>query len=112
MRSEAVEVEVAGKRYRLVSSSPASELRALAEVVDKTAKRFARGVGEPQAMLLTAMALAHELGEERAARRATEARAREALSQLVARIDAALEESEPPPPVQEREARADGPEPA
>jgi cell division protein ZapA len=45
----------------------------------------------PQSLLLAALSLAHDLEDERGRRLRSEQRAREMLSSLVSRIDAALE---------------------
>jgi cell division protein ZapA (FtsZ GTPase activity inhibitor) len=65
----------------------------LADVVDDRLRKLTapgRTVS-PQSLLLAAMSLAHDLEDERARRVQSERRAREMLSSLVARIDAALE---------------------
>lgn len=65
----------------------------LAEIVDGRLRDLA-GPGRaiaPQTLLLAAIALAHELEEERARRIAVENRSREMLRSVLERIDAALE---------------------
>jgi cell division protein ZapA len=65
----------------------------------------------PQALLLAAISLAHDLEEEKRKRSQLEARSREMLRSVLARIDAAIEASdektesdgepnEPPPPLE------------
>lgn len=102
-----VQLRVAGQTYRVVTSASDEELRRLAAVVDEkiaTVVPPGRAV-TPQAMLLAAMALAHDLEEERArteeertrteeerARSAAIAeRARGAFGRMLERVDAALE---------------------
>ncbi|HOU89621.1 MAG TPA: cell division protein ZapA [Polyangiaceae bacterium] len=93
-----VEVVVGGKTYRVVASADADVLRHLARLVD--AKLHAvSGAGRPitpQSMVLAALALAHDLEEERAQRCSVERRAREQVRAVIARIDRALAEVEAP----------------
>lgn len=93
MSSRAVRLEVAGQSYRVVSSAEEEELQRLAETVNaKVYELTPQGkVPPPQAVLLAAMALAHELEEERAARANLERRARDMLRRALVRIDQALE---------------------
>jgi len=91
-----------------VASAEEAEVRRLAEIVDARLRDMS-GAGRaiaPQALLLAAISLAHDLEEERNRRRAVEVRSREMLSTVLARIDAAIEatsevegeaESEPEP---------------
>ncbi len=97
MSRAAVELRVGGQNYRVVASAEESELRRLAGAVDARLEQILgpKKSGSPQALLLVALALAHDLEEERAKRRLTERRARESLQALLARIDAALEATEP-----------------
>jgi cell division protein ZapA len=90
----AVEVEVGGKSYRVAASADEPTLRRLAATVDAKLRELGKpgSAANPQALVLAAMALAHELEEERARRVALETRARERLSALLARIDEALAE--------------------
>lgn len=86
------QVAIGGQNYKVVSSASAEELRRLASVVDaKVYEVSPRGKPPPQAMLLAAMALAHELEEERERRIQVERRARDALRRVILRIDDALE---------------------
>jgi len=92
--SRTVEVRVAGQNYRVVSSAPESEVRRLADVVNaKLAELVPRGrAAPPNALLLAAIALAHDAEEERERRESVEARARELLRRVVAGIGEALGE--------------------
>lgn len=94
-----VQLRVGGQTYRVVTSASDEELRRLAAVVDQKLAAVVppgRAV-TPQAMLLAAMALAHDLEEERA--RVDEERARSAelaertrgaFNRMLERVDAAL----------------------
>jgi len=90
-----VELRVAGNTYRVVASAEEDVLQRLAAVVDAKVNELTtpgRQVS-PQALLLAAISLAHELEEERRKRRQLEERARNMFSSLLERVDAALEES-------------------
>lgn len=89
-------LSIAGQSYRVVSSADEGELRRLADAVSAKVVEVTpdgRGPG-PQAMLLAAMALAHELEEERSRRRSIERRAQEMLRKVLGRIDELLGQSE------------------
>src|SRR5688572_31182514 len=88
-----VELRVGGQTYRVVASAEESEVRRLAEIVDARLRDLS-GVGRaiaPQALLLAAISLAHDLETERARRRSVEARSRDMLRTVLDRIDAAIE---------------------
>jgi cell division protein ZapA len=92
-----VELRVGGQTYRVTSSAGEGELQRLAGVLDDRLRRFVGSRAVPQnALLLVAMELAHELEEERDRRGKVETRAKEMFRTLLTRIDAALEETEPP----------------
>jgi cell division protein ZapA len=92
MDARPVNLRIAGQSYKVVSSASESELHRLAETVNaKVESLTAPGkAANPQAVLLAAMALAHELEEERARRVAVERRAREMLRRVLGSIDEAL----------------------
>lgn len=92
MAGRTVQLRVGGQTYRVVSSASDDELRRLAAVVDeKLASVSPPGrVVSPQAMLLAAMALAHELEQERSRAALVTARARGAFGRMLERVDAAL----------------------
>ena len=104
-----VELRVGGQTYRVVATAEEAELHRLADVVDDRLRQVTapgRSVS-PQSLLLAALSLAHDLEEERARRVRSEQRAREALSSLLTRIDAALdadsaEQAATPPPAESR----------
>ncbi len=88
-----VELRVGGQTYRVVATAEEAELHRLADVVDERLRKLTapgRSVS-PQSLLLAALSLAHDLEDERTRRLRSEQRAREMLSSLVSRIDAALE---------------------
>ena len=93
MDRRTVELRIAGQTYRVVSSAPEEDLQRLALVVGaKLAEIVPKGRAmPPQAMLLAAMALAHEVEESRTERAALERRTRDLLRRTLVRIDDALE---------------------
>src|SRR5688572_3654090 len=93
MAGRAVQLRVGGQTYRVVTSASEDELQRLAALVDaKLAAVVPPGrVVTPQAMLLAAIALAHDLEEERSRSAATMARARGAFGRILERVDAALD---------------------
>jgi cell division protein ZapA len=88
-----VELRVGGQTYRVVATAEEADLHRLADVVDDRLRKLTapgRTVS-PQSLLLAALSLAHDLEDERNRRVRSEQRARDMLSGLLARIDAALE---------------------
>ncbi|HXX66247.1 MAG TPA: cell division protein ZapA [Polyangiaceae bacterium] len=87
-----VELRIAGQSYRVVSSASAEELERLAAVVNRKMNELAPHgrVDGSQRLLLVALALAHDVEEERGHREALWNRTREFLGQLLGRVDAAL----------------------
>ena len=112
MAGSPVELKVGGQTYRVVASAEESELKRLADLVDARLRNMTapgRPIS-PQSMLLAAISLAHDLEEEKRKRAQIEARSKEMLRGVLARIDAAIEASdekvegdgdpsEPPPPL-------------
>lgn len=97
MGRRTVQLRVGGQTYRVVTSASDDELHRLAAAVDEklaTVVPPGRAV-TPQAMLLAAMALAHDLNEERARGAALAGRYREAFGRILERVDAALESPGP-----------------
>jgi len=88
-----VELRIAGSNYRVVSSAEEADLQRLALMVGaKIAEVTPRGRPvQPQAMLLAAIALAHDVEAERADRESLEKRTRDFLQRALTRIDDALE---------------------
>jgi cell division protein ZapA len=104
--SRTVEVRVAGQNYRVVSSAPEEEVRRLAAVVNaKLAEVAPKGGGaHPQAILLAAMSLAHQVEAERQQRVELERRTRDFLRRTLRRVDDALGRSEEEPPAEHESA--------
>ena len=88
-----VELRVGGQTYRVVATAEEADLHRLADVVDARLRQLTAPGRQvtPQSLLLAALSLAHDLEDERTRRLRSEQRAREMLSGLVSRIDAALE---------------------
>jgi cell division protein ZapA len=105
MTTGAVELKVAGQTYRVASTAPPDDLRRLAQVVEKKLREMhPTSAYHPQSMFLVAIALAHEVEQERERRVAVERRSKEMLTEVLTRVDAALELATPEP-----EPPADGP---
>jgi cell division protein ZapA len=91
MDRRTIELRIAGQNYRVVSTAPTEELQRLAEVVEsKLAEIAPRGRNQPQALLLAAIALAHEVETERDRRESLERRTRDLMRRMLVRIDDAL----------------------
>jgi cell division protein ZapA len=98
MARRTVQLRVGGQTYRVVTSASDDELQRLAAVVDEklsTVSPPGRTL-TPQAMLLAAMALAHELEEERARVAALTGHYKKAVGRILDRVDAALASSNEP----------------
>jgi cell division protein ZapA len=93
MERRTVEVRIAGQSYKVVTSARQADLTRLAEMVSaKIAEVTPKGRAvAPQAMLLAAMALAHEVETERDQRQSVERRTRDVLRRVLVRIDSAME---------------------
>ncbi len=92
MAGRTVQLRVGGQTYRVVTSASENELKHLAGIVDEkiaTVVPPGRAV-TPQAMLLAAMALAHELEEERARSATIASKARDAYGRMIERVEGAL----------------------
>lgn len=91
-----VQLKIGGQSYKVVSSADEDELQRLADAVSaKVDQLTPRGkVAPPQAVLLAAIALAHELEQERERRASVERRARDMLRRVLVRIDDALDATE------------------
>jgi cell division protein ZapA len=89
----AVEVNVGGQLYRLVASAGEQTLQRYAGVVNERLRELTGSdrPAHPQAMLLVAMALAHDLEEERTRRIEARDHAAEMLRALLERVNAALD---------------------
>ncbi len=89
-----MQLRIAGQSYRVVTTATDGDLKRFISVIENKLEQVnPRGRAlHPQALLLATLALAHDVEEERERAQRIETRAREALSRLVERIDAALEE--------------------
>lgn len=94
MDTRPVQLRIGGQSYKVVSSADEEELQRLAGAVSaKVAELTPSGkTAPPQAVLLAAIALAHELELERARRLALEQRARDMLRRVLVHIDDALDD--------------------
>jgi len=94
MRGSPVDLVIAGTRYRVVSSASREELQRLAALVDEKLGGLVPPDKPvtPQAMLLAAMAFAHEAERARAAAATSTERAKALLRGLLGRVDDALGE--------------------
>jgi cell division protein ZapA len=93
MMRAAVEVHVGGQLYRLVASSGEQTVQRYAGVVNDRLRELtgSERTSHPQAMLLVAMALAHDLEQEREQRAAERSNTEELLRQLLGRVNEALD---------------------
>ncbi len=92
MAKRPVQLRVGGQSYRVLSSASAEELERLASVVDEkiaSMSPIGRPVS-PQAILLAAIALAHDAEEQRQRADRIVARSRAALAGIVERVDDSL----------------------
>jgi cell division protein ZapA len=95
MQRRTVELAIAGQKYRVVSSVGEAELQRLAGIVSTKLSQVAGGRAQAsQAMLLAAIALAHDAETERVRRESLEGRTRELLGRVLGRIEEALAEPE------------------
>ncbi len=93
MAGSPVELKVGGQTYRVVATAEETELKRLADLVDARLRSMSapgRPIS-PQSLLLAAISLAHDLEEEKRKRVQLEARSKEMLKSVLARIDAAIE---------------------
>jgi cell division protein ZapA len=94
MPATPVDLVIAGTRYRVVSSASREELQRLAAQVDEKLGGLVPPDKPvtPQAMLLAAMAFAHDAERARAAAATTAERAKTVLRGLLGRVDDTLGE--------------------
>jgi cell division protein ZapA len=94
MERKTVQLRVAGQTYKVVTSADSGELQRLAMTVDAKVAEITKGKAvNPQAILLAAIALAHDLEEERSRRESLERRTRDLLRRVLMRIDDAIEDA-------------------
>ncbi len=108
MARRTVQLRVGGQSYRVVSSASDEELQRLATAVEERLAPLmqpGRSMMPQQAMLLAAMALAHDLEEERTKTRLLKTKFREAFTRILERVDQALMRS-PVSPLSEQEEEA------
>ncbi|MBX3229713.1 MAG: cell division protein ZapA [Labilithrix sp.] len=92
MDGRPISLRIAGQSYRVVSSSSEEELQRLVGTVNAKVEEVLPP-GKPangQAVLLAAIALAHELEQERARRIHVERRAKDMLKRVLGQLDEAL----------------------
>jgi cell division protein ZapA len=96
MAGRTVELNVAGETCRVVTTASEEELQRFAAMVEEKLADVLQP-GRPvttKAMLLAAVALAHDAAEQRDRAEAVAARARDGLGGLLERVDHALERSD------------------
>ena len=96
MANRSVELTVAGTSCRVVSTASEDELRELAAMVEEKLGALVKP-GRPltaQSALLAAVALAHEVQEQKSRADRIAAHATQALGDLLERVDTALAKSE------------------
>jgi len=98
MPASPIDLTVAGQRYRIVTPAEPDDIHRLVAVLEErlAALQLPSRFTPPQKLLIAALALASDLEEERLRHRETQNRARESLTNLLQRIDQALELTEPP----------------
>jgi len=83
---------VAGKTCRVVTSASEEEILRLAAIVDERVRAVSRGkVASPEAIVLAAIALAHEADAQRARASRVTDEARAMMQKMLDRIDHALQ---------------------
>jgi cell division protein ZapA len=94
MARSPVELSIAGAKYRVVSTASEPELHRLAGLVDeRIAALTPRGrSASPQAMLLAAMAFAHDAEATSTAQSASRSQVEERMRSYLARIDSIVEQ--------------------
>jgi cell division protein ZapA len=102
MSKQAVTISIAGHAYRLVTSLDKATLERHAKGIEQRLGKLGPGQQiHPQALLLVALSLAHELEEARDAADVLKQRASERITDMVRRVDSALdhldEDAEPLP---------------
>ena len=96
-RDAGVAVRVGDQSYQLRANVDPAELRRLAALVDARIRAIvpAGRPIPPSAVILAAIALAHDLEEERARGDSGDRETRTLVASLLARVDAALADDEP-----------------
>jgi cell division protein ZapA len=92
MSKQAVTVSVAGHAYRLVTSLDAETLARHARDIEQRLGKLTTGQQiHPQALLLVALSLAHELETTRQGTELWKQRASERVTDMIGRVDIALD---------------------
>lgn len=96
MKRRKVQLRLAGQTHRVVTTATDEELEHLLSIVEeKLAEVTPKGrLPAPNALLLVALSLVHDLEQERQRGEEIEARARTLLESMLERIDAALDEDD------------------
>jgi cell division protein ZapA len=92
-----VEITVGGQSYRVLSDADPNKLRRLAALVDDQVTEC-NPIGKlspTQALLYAALTLAEQLEQERSNNASFETQARDSLQNMLHRIDAAIDATEP-----------------
>jgi cell division protein ZapA len=99
MARAGVELTVGGQSYRVVATSEEGTLQRYAAVVNARLRELtgSEHPSHPQALLLVAIALAHDLEREKERRLQVQEQAGEMLRSLLVRIDAALDSGDDDP---------------
>lgn len=88
-----VQLTLAGRQYKIVTTASDADLARLAGRVERRLKDVAGSRGAtPEAILLTAMALAHDVEQESARADRVLEKAKRAATELLERVDAVLGE--------------------
>ena len=97
MERRTVELRIGGQSYKVVSSASTEELHRLAAQVETKMAALAPA-GKPvppQALVLAALALAHDVETERARRITLERRTRDMMRRVLVRVESALDVEDP-----------------
>jgi cell division protein ZapA len=96
MAGRTVELNIAGETVRVVTTADDGELERLAGIVEEKIAALSPPGRPPSAkiLVLVAMALAHDLEQQRARADEIARKARDSLRTMLTRVDGALESSE------------------
>jgi len=99
MERRPVDLRIGGQSYRVVSSASEDELRRLAAQVEAKIHALTPPgkAAPPQALVLAALALAHDVEAERGRRESVERRSRDMMRRVLVRVESALDSDEPEP---------------
>jgi cell division protein ZapA len=91
MSRRTVVLTIGSKEYKVVSSATPEELTRLASTVSARLAEVPPGRDPAQALVLTALALAHDLEAEQQRSRSLERRSRDMLRRVLVRLDNVLD---------------------